>query len=219
MTEQMTGPRGPQVPSGPRGTTRGRPDQRVPARGTWPPARRTHPHAPLTSRARPEAPPSAQASPAQGTPAQGTPAQGTPGQGTPPGAPAQGVGSVPAQAAPGQGVGSEPRAQVTGPGKTRATGAQALVYALERVGADVVFGIPGRQGGVRGDGGTARRRGVEPALEDLRHCLCRRTIKALQGYTAGGLVGAHLLACVNLPFIQRPGTTVMLALDPLSVLT
>jgi acetolactate synthase I/II/III large subunit len=28
-------------------------------------------------------------------------------------------------------------------GKTRATGAQALVYALERVGADVVFGIPG----------------------------------------------------------------------------
>jgi acetolactate synthase I/II/III large subunit len=29
------------------------------------------------------------------------------------------------------------------PGRVRATGAQALVYALERVGADVVFGIPG----------------------------------------------------------------------------
>jgi len=33
--------------------------------------------------------------------------------------------------------------QVTSPGKVRATGAQALVYALERVGADTVFGIPG----------------------------------------------------------------------------
>jgi acetolactate synthase I/II/III large subunit len=36
-----------------------------------------------------------------------------------------------------------PRPQATSPGQTRATGAQALVYALERVGADVVFGIPG----------------------------------------------------------------------------
>jgi acetolactate synthase-1/2/3 large subunit len=36
-----------------------------------------------------------------------------------------------------------PRVQVTSPGRVRATGAQALVYALERVGADVVFGIPG----------------------------------------------------------------------------
>ena len=36
-----------------------------------------------------------------------------------------------------------PRVQVTSAGKVRATGAQALVYALERVGADVVFGIPG----------------------------------------------------------------------------
>jgi len=36
-----------------------------------------------------------------------------------------------------------PRAQVPSPGRVRATGAQALVYALERVGADVVFGIPG----------------------------------------------------------------------------
>ncbi len=45
---------------------------------------------------------------------------------------------------PAQGSAPEPaRVQVTSPGKVQATGAQALVYALERVGADVVFGIPG----------------------------------------------------------------------------
>ncbi|HYB19227.1 MAG TPA: acetolactate synthase large subunit [Streptosporangiaceae bacterium] len=38
---------------------------------------------------------------------------------------------------------AEPPALASSPGKVRATGAQALVYALERVGADVVFGIPG----------------------------------------------------------------------------
>ena len=40
---------------------------------------------------------------------------------------------------------AEPRRGCTPdrPGRVRATGAQALVYALERVGADVVFGIPG----------------------------------------------------------------------------
>ena len=54
-------------------------------------------------------------------------------------APPQAAGSVPPQA----GAAEPPRAQVTSPGKVRATGAQALVYALERVGADVVFGIPG----------------------------------------------------------------------------
>jgi acetolactate synthase I/II/III large subunit len=53
-------------------------------------------------------------------------------------APPQVAGSVPQAAAA-----EPPRAQVTSPGKVRATGAQALVYALERVGADVVFGIPG----------------------------------------------------------------------------
>jgi acetolactate synthase I/II/III large subunit len=51
----------------------------------------------------------------------------------------QAAGSVPPQV----GAAEPPRAQVTSPGKVRATGAQALVYALERVGADVVFGIPG----------------------------------------------------------------------------
>src|SRR5689334_14768010 len=54
-------------------------------------------------------------------------------------APPQAAGSVPPQV----GTAEPPRAQVTSPGKVRATGAQALVYALERVGADVVFGIPG----------------------------------------------------------------------------
>src|SRR5882724_4176612 len=54
-------------------------------------------------------------------------------------APAQVAGSVPAQSAAAE----PPRAQVASPVKVRATGAQALVYALERVGADVVFGIPG----------------------------------------------------------------------------
>jgi acetolactate synthase I/II/III large subunit len=53
-------------------------------------------------------------------------------------------GVAPAQVAPSGVAGAEPpRVQVTSPGKVRATGAQALVYALERVGADVVFGIPG----------------------------------------------------------------------------
>ncbi len=45
--------------------------------------------------------------------------------------------------APAAAPAEPPRVQATSPGKTRATGAQALVYALERVGADVVFGIPG----------------------------------------------------------------------------
>jgi acetolactate synthase I/II/III large subunit len=47
------------------------------------------------------------------------------------------------QPAPAQHASAEPRAHPSGAGRVRATGAQALVYALERVGADVVFGIPG----------------------------------------------------------------------------
>ena len=58
--------------------------------------------------------------------------------------PAEAPPPAPPQAIPRQGTTPEPpRAQVTSPGKLPATGAQALVYALERVGADVVFGIPG----------------------------------------------------------------------------
>jgi acetolactate synthase I/II/III large subunit len=51
---------------------------------------------------------------------------------------------VPPAPAPAAGGPAEPpRVHAASPGKVRATGAQALVYALERVGADVVFGIPG----------------------------------------------------------------------------
>jgi acetolactate synthase-1/2/3 large subunit len=57
------------------------------------------------------------------------------------GSPRPSEASVPASA-PAAEV-ETPRVQVTSPGKVRATGAQALVYALERVGADTVFGIPG----------------------------------------------------------------------------
>jgi acetolactate synthase I/II/III large subunit len=47
------------------------------------------------------------------------------------------------QAAPASSQPEPPRTHAVSPGKTQVSGAQALVYALERVGADVVFGIPG----------------------------------------------------------------------------
>jgi len=50
------------------------------------------------------------------------------------------VGPAPAPAVTG--AGEAPRVAAS-PATVRATGAQALVYALERVGANVVFGIPG----------------------------------------------------------------------------
>ena len=129
MTEQMTGRKGPA------GTERPAGDDPRTAGPSGPSPRDLaarsphHPPGRAADQPRPaEAPPQgAASSPAQSGPAQGIPAQGTPGQGTP----AQGTGSEP------------PRAHVTSPAKTRVTGAQALVYALERVGADVVFGIPG----------------------------------------------------------------------------
>jgi acetolactate synthase I/II/III large subunit len=119
MTEQMTGRKGPA------GTERPAGDDPRTAGPSGPSPRDLaarsphHPPGRAADQPRPaEAPPQgAEASPAQSGPAQGIPAQGP---------------------------GSEPsRAHVTSPAKTRATGAQALVYALERVGADVVFGIPG----------------------------------------------------------------------------
>src|SRR5579859_592118 len=58
----------------------------------------------------------------------------------PPG-PAPGV-TVPAVPVPTTAPAEPPRV-VASPAAIRATGAQALVYALERVGASVVFGIPG----------------------------------------------------------------------------
>ena len=120
MTEQMTGRNGPagtERPAGadPRTAGPSGPSPRdLAARSPHPPSARAADH-PRPAEAPLAAP--APASPVPATPAQGVPAQGT--------------GSEP------------PRAHVTSPGKVRATGAQALVYALERVGADVVFGIPG----------------------------------------------------------------------------
>ncbi len=150
MTEQMTGRNGPAGTERPAGADPRTAGPSGPSPRDLAARSPHHPSARTADQPRPaEAPPSAQASPAPSTPAPSTPAPSTPApstpaQGTPAqGTPAQGVGPVPAQAAPGQSAGSEPRTHVTSPGKTRATGAQALVYALERVGADVVFGIPG----------------------------------------------------------------------------
>jgi acetolactate synthase-1/2/3 large subunit len=50
--------------------------------------------------------------------------------------------TTPAEPRPAEPRPAEPRVHAS-PAAIRATGAQALVYALERVGADVVFGIPG----------------------------------------------------------------------------
>ncbi len=121
MTEQMTGRNGPAGTERPAGAAAGPsgPSPRdLAARSPH------HPPARAADQSRPaEAPLPGPAQAAAAPPAPAPP--------------------IPAQPIPGQGVGSEPRAHVASPGKTRATGAQALVYALERVGADVVFGIPG----------------------------------------------------------------------------
>ena len=53
------------------------------------------------------------------------------------------VGTGPARPAPAVTAPAEPPRVAASPATVRATGAQALVYALERVGASVVFGIPG----------------------------------------------------------------------------
>ncbi len=50
---------------------------------------------------------------------------------------------APAPEAPAAHEPAAERVHTVSPSRVRATGAQALVYALERIGADVVFGIPG----------------------------------------------------------------------------
>src|SRR6516162_4793038 len=117
MTEQMTGDKGPAGTERPAGTE---PRTAGPSGPTPRDLAARSPHQP-TARTAADQPRPAEAPLPAG--------QAVPGP------------AVPAQAAPGPA--EPPRAQVTSPGKTRATGAQALVYALERVGADVVFGIPG----------------------------------------------------------------------------
>ena len=121
MTEQMTGRKGPE------GTERPAPQAPGGATPSGPPAA-TPPSAPSPRDLAARSPHHPAARDGQPRPAE-----------APLPAPPQVAGSVPGQAAATE----PPRVQVTSPGKVRATGAQALVYALERVGADVVFGIPG----------------------------------------------------------------------------
>ena len=132
MTEQMTGRQGadaserpPAAATGPSGSP-GMPGPsprdlaaRSPHREAAPAHQTPSPQTPSPQAAPP------QAAPPQAAPSQAQPPQAQPHQTETPGAP------------------EPPRAHVASPGQTRATGAQALVYALERVGADVVFGIPG----------------------------------------------------------------------------
>ncbi len=135
MTEQMTGRKGPAGAERPPGAATG---PSGPPGPLGPSPRDLAARSPHRETARSaDQPHEAQAPPPATAPAvsgQAAPAQAGPGQAAPaPGTPAHGAAG---QAEP-------PRAQVASPGKVRATGAQALVYALERVGADVVFGIPG----------------------------------------------------------------------------
>jgi acetolactate synthase-1/2/3 large subunit len=122
MTEQMTGRNGTAGPDDPAGSP-------VPPGSAVPSPRdlaARSPHREAAHHAQPEVP-------AEHAPAQpGSPQPGS----------AQPGSAQPGSAQPGSAQPPEPpRAQVQG--RVRATGAQALVYALERVGADVVFGIPG----------------------------------------------------------------------------
>ncbi len=132
MTEQMTGRQGadaserpPAAATGPSGSPGmpGPSPRDLAARSPHREAAPSH-HAPSPQAAPPQAAPP-QAAPPQAAPPQAQPQQAQPHRTQTPGAP------------------EPPQAHVASPGQTRATGAQALVYALERVGADVVFGIPG----------------------------------------------------------------------------
>ena len=133
MTEQMTGSTGAGGPDGPAGS----PDQPSPPAAAMPSPRdlaARSPHrdaARAAERSHPEAPESAGVPDLNGTAQNGTAQNAAAQNGT-------------AQNGAAQNAQAEPRAHAgSSPARVRATGAQALVYALERVGADVVFGIPG----------------------------------------------------------------------------
>jgi len=137
MTEQMTGRKGPTGTERPAGTLSAPPGAVPAPGGTTPPgpsAAATGPSGPSPRDLAARSPHHQSARPADQSRPAGAPLPAAPGTPAPPPA------AVPA-APPG--AAAAPRVPVTSPGKTRATGAQALVYALERVGADVVFGIPG----------------------------------------------------------------------------
>jgi len=114
MTEQMTGRKGPAGPESPAGS----PGHPAPQASAAPSPRDLAARSPHRDAGRP----AEHSHPQAPAPAEQTPAGPAP------------AGPSPAEA---------PRAHPASPGRVRATGAQALVYALERVGADVVFGIPG----------------------------------------------------------------------------
>src|SRR6516225_2036625 len=107
-----------------------------------------------------------------------------------------------AAAVPAQGPAEPPRVQVTSPGKVRATGAQALVYALERVGADVVFGIPG----------GAVLPAYDPLLDSksIRHILVRHEQGA--GHAATGYAQATGRTGVCMA-TSGPGATSLIGTD------
>src|SRR5260370_2626103 len=105
------------------------------------------------------------------------------------------------QTAAAQPQGAEPpRVQVASPGKTRATGAQALVYALERVGADVVFGIPG----------GAVLPAYDPLLDSkaIRHILVRHEQGAGHAATGYAQATGRIGVCMatSAPGATNPGT-------------
>src|ERR1700761_1112195 len=104
---------------------------------------KAHAPSPLDIPARTAAPKPAPSRPAQpGTTQPGSP---QPVSATQPAGPAQPGGPVSAgviSAAATQTAGSQPAGRPQS-GPVRVTGAQALVLALERIGVDVVFGIPG----------------------------------------------------------------------------
>ena len=119
MTEQMTGRNGTAGPDAPAGSP-GPPASPAPAVPSPRDLAARSPHRDTgrtTDHSHPESP-----APAEHDHAEHDPAE----QGPAPRGPAE-----------------PPRVHTASPGRVRATGAQALVYALERVGADVVFGIPG----------------------------------------------------------------------------
>src|SRR6202167_535032 len=135
MTEQMTGRKGTAGPESPAGSA-------APPASAVPSPRDLAARSPHRDAARAAEHSHAEA-PAQHGSAEHGP---TDHQGSTELAPAQ-PGSTepaPAQSGSAQPGSAEPtRVATASPTRVRATGAQALVYALERVGADVVFGIPG----------------------------------------------------------------------------
>ncbi len=157
MTEQMTGRKGPGAAPSPRDMA-ARPPHRDGGRA----AAKQPPAAGLTG------PPPVATVPVATVPVATVPAVTVPAVTVP-------AVTVPAVTAP-----AEPPRVAASPATVRATGAQALVYALERVGANVVFGIPG----------GAILPAYDPLLDSqaIRHILVRHEQGA--GHAAAGYAQA-----------------------------